>query len=61
MPDQLTPAIKQFRIASLVNYFADVTAYSRQKGMYNTVCVMLGGTFGISLDTIDQRRFAGSG
>ncbi len=54
MPDQPTPAVEQFRIASLVDYFADVTAYSRQKGMYNAVCVMLGGTFGISLDTIDQ-------
>ena len=41
-----------FQEWSIVNYFKKVTAYSSLKGMYNSVCVMLRGGIGISLDNI---------
>ena len=41
-----------FQEWSIVNYFKKVTAYASLKGMYNSVCVMLRGGIGISLDNI---------
>jgi len=46
--------VEEFRINSILDYFADVTAYSASKGLQNAVCVMLGATHGINLATIDR-------
>jgi hypothetical protein len=54
MPVQMTEEVEKFRIDTIVSYFREVTAYSKSKGMYNAVCVMLGATHGINLDTLDQ-------
>ncbi|NLC44261.1 MAG: hypothetical protein GX783_08260 [Clostridiales bacterium] len=54
MPEILTEEVEQFRIDTIVDYFREVTDYSKKKGMYNSVCVMLGATHGINLETIDQ-------
>ena len=43
-----------FQVWTIVNYFDQVTAYAKAKGMENSVCVMLGGQFGISLDNIGE-------
>ena len=43
-----------FQVWTIVNYFEQVTAYSKAKGMENAVCVMLGGQHGISLDNIGE-------
>ena len=39
-----------FQEWTIVNYFKKVTEYAKSKGMYNSVCVMLSGGIGISLD-----------
>ncbi len=49
-PDEQT---REFQIWSILNYFDQVTSYSNKKGMKNSVCVMLGGQHGLSLETID--------
>lgn len=54
MPSELTLEVEKFRIWTVVDYFKEVTAYSKLKGMYNAVCVMLGKHFGINLANIDQ-------
>lgn len=54
MPVQFSEDVEKFRIWSIVDYFREVTEYSEAKGMENIVCVMLGSSFGINLDTIDQ-------
>ncbi len=54
MPEVLTEEVEQFRIDTIVDYFREATDYSKKKGMYNSVCVMLGDTHGINLETIDQ-------
>ena len=45
---------RDFQTWTIVNYFDQVTAYSSAKGMVNSVCVMLGGQHGISLDNIGE-------
>jgi hypothetical protein len=54
MPMELTPEIEQFRIWTVVDYFREVTEYSKNKAMENIVCVMLGDEYGINLDTIEE-------
>ena len=54
MPTEWTEEVERFRIDTIVDYFREVTAYSKRKGMYNAVCVMLGDSYGINLNTIDQ-------
>jgi len=54
MPTEWTEEVERFRIDTVVDYFREVTAYSKGKGMYNAVCVMLGDSYGINLNTIDQ-------
>ncbi|RKN84258.1 hypothetical protein [Paenibacillus ginsengarvi] len=53
MPPELDENVEKFRIASVVDYFREVTAYSQQKQMENIVCVMLGSSYGINLDSIE--------
>lgn len=54
MPVEATEEVLDFRIDTIVDYFREVTAYSKKKGMYNIVCVMLGASHGINLETIDR-------
>ena len=50
MPEESDDDVAAFAAGAIADYFADVTAYSRSKGMVNTVCVMIG-SYGISLDS----------
>ncbi|GIP35283.1 hypothetical protein [Paenibacillus sp. J2TS4] len=54
MPTEFTEEVSQFRIGSIVDYFAEVTRYSKSKQMENIVCVMLGAEYGINLSTIHE-------
>jgi hypothetical protein len=45
---------EEFRTATIVEYFEDITSYSASLGIENVVCVMLGDEHGINLDTIDR-------
>ena len=54
MPVFLTPEADAFRIASLVNFFDEITTYSASLGLKNVVCVMLKPHYGLSLDTLDR-------
>ncbi|MDF2670627.1 MAG: hypothetical protein K0R67_2933 [Paenibacillus sp.] len=54
MPSLFTSEVEAFRVWSVVDYFREVTRYSRDKQMENIVCVMLGASYGINLETIDQ-------
>lgn len=53
MPLLETEETRQFQLDSIVDYFADVTAYSASLGLKNAACVMLSST-GINLDSIDR-------
>lgn len=53
MPEQSDADVAAFAADTIADYFADATAYSHEKGMINTVCVMLG-TYGMSLSTADR-------
>ncbi len=52
MPSVLTPEAEEFRLQTIVDFFADITEYAHNKGLINTVCVMLGDGIGINLDSI---------
>ncbi len=54
MPKELTPEVVEFRTWTVENYFRRVTAYARELGIINTVCVMFGHMDGISLDNLDR-------
>ena len=54
MPVKPDTETREFQIWSILNYFDQVTEYSKSLGMENSVCVMLGGHLGISLDTIEE-------
>ena len=43
-----------FRTDTIVDYFDEMTAYAASKGIINAVCVMLGASHGINLDSIDR-------
>ena len=52
MPSIFTPEVEEFRVWSIANYFKTVADYAKSKGMYNTICVMLGDEWGVNLDNI---------
>ena len=54
MPPYLDAEAEAFRTDTIVDYFAEMTAYSASLGLRNAVCVMLGSNLGISLDTMDR-------
>ena len=54
MPTLLCPEVDEFRTATLLDYFGEITAYSASLGIYNAVCVMLKPHYGICLDTLDK-------
>lgn len=54
MPAEITPEAAEFRLQTIADYFADVTAYAHAKGLNNTVCIMLEEAHGISIQTIDR-------
>ena len=51
VPDQ---DCRDFQIWTILHYLEQVSAYSHAKGMVNSVCVMLGGQHGISLENIGE-------
>jgi hypothetical protein len=53
MPASFDDKVEEFRVWSVVDYFREVTEYSQKKQMENIVCVMLGGSYGINLDSIE--------
>jgi hypothetical protein len=53
MPAQFTNEVEAFRINSVVDYFREVTKYSKDREFANIVCVMLGEEYGINLATIE--------
>ena len=54
MPNTLTDEVVEFRTWTIENYFRRVTAYARELGIINTVCVMFSPMHGISLDNLDR-------
>lgn len=54
MPVLIDADVEQFRTDTIVDYFAEMTAYSASLGISNSVCVMLGEHLGISLDSLDR-------
>lgn len=54
MPELPDEEVAEFQFDSIYHYFADVTAYAHDKGMYNAICVMLQKGIGFSLDTMDR-------
>jgi hypothetical protein len=54
MPSELTDEVEAFRVWTVVDYFKEVTMFSKNKGMENIVCVMLGDEYGINLATIEE-------
>lgn len=52
MPDELTPEVEAFRRDTVLGYFSGAAGYAKEKGMVNTVCVMLGDSFGVDVDSI---------
>ena len=54
MPKEMTPEVTEFRTWSVVHYFERATAYARELGIINTVCVMFAPTLGINLDNLDR-------
>lgn len=52
MPEKLDAEAAEFQLDTLNEYFADVCAYAKSKGLNNAVCVMLGEGLGINLDTL---------
>ncbi len=53
MPKELDAEAEAFAVDGLIDYFREITTYSAQKGITNTVCVMLG-SFGMSLSAADK-------
>lgn len=53
MPAELSEEVERFRVQTVVDYFAEVTQYSKERGLDNAVCVMLGDEFGLNLNTAE--------
>lgn len=53
MPVKPDADCRDFQVWTILHYFDQVTAYAHARGMQNSVCVMLGGKHGISLENID--------
>ena len=54
MPVEFTTEVEEFRIWSIVDYFEEVTKYSKQKEMQNVICVMLGAQHGLNLQSLEK-------
>jgi len=54
MPTVIDDDVSEFRTATIVDYFTDVTNYAHAAGLVNTGCVMFSPSHGISLDSIDR-------
>jgi len=54
MPEIADDDVNEFRVSTIIDYFSEVTAYSASKGIKNTICVMLGDHYGISLANIER-------
>lgn len=54
MPVELTEEVENFRVWSVVDYFSEVTMYSKSKEMENIVCIIQGDEFGLNLSTIEE-------
>lgn len=57
MPTLITPEVDAFRKWTITNYFQIVANYAKERGMYNSVCVMFSNgenapDFGVDLDSI---------
>lgn len=52
-PEFSTPSADAFVTSTIIDYFADVTAYSASRGMKNVVCVMLE-SYGMNLELADK-------
>ena len=57
MPNIITKEVDEFRKWTISNYFQTVATHAKEKGMYNSVCVMFTDTlddanFGVDLDSI---------
>ncbi|MBE6561838.1 MAG: hypothetical protein E7662_12015 [Ruminococcaceae bacterium] len=54
MPALMDPDVAEFRTATIVDYFTEMTNYAHEKGLINTGCIMFSASHGISLDSIDR-------
>ena len=52
MPQELTSEVEAFRRETVLHYFTGAAGYAKEKGMENIVCVMLGDSFGVDVDSI---------
>lgn len=57
MPTIITPEVDEFRKWTITNYFQTVASYAKEKGMYNSICVMFSdnqgdANFGVDIDSI---------
>ena len=49
MPKEYSPEVAEFREWTVVNYFTMAADYAKSLGMYNSVCMMLGGYYGVDV------------
>ncbi len=54
MPAEIDADVAEFRTATIVDYFTEMTDYANSKGLINTGCIMFNPSHGISLDSIDR-------
>ena len=54
MPTEMTPEFAEFRTDSIVDFFGEITDYSKNLGFYNAACIMPGATHGISLESVGK-------
>lgn len=54
MPATCDADAEEFRISTIADYFADVCAYAKAKGLGNAVCVMLGSNIGVNLSSLGR-------
>ncbi len=57
MPTLFTPEVQEFRKWTISNYFQTVSSYAKEKGMYNSICLMFEFDrsvmdYGVDLDSI---------
>jgi len=54
MPSVVDADVAEFRTATIVDYFNEITTYAHSLGMVNTGCIMFNPDHGISLESIDR-------
>lgn len=54
MPEKLDEEADEFRTSTIVDYFSEMCAYAKSKGLKNAVCVMLGENIGINLSSLGR-------